>query len=253
MKLIAPLFYLLWKLYFGLMFILSTVAFYPIIFPFLFSERGKKMSFKLFVAWSWTVRIFGFYGVKKVTNHPLPEGPYIIAANHSSYLDIFLLPSIIPTHPFLYLGKSEILSYPLIKTYFKRLNIPVYRNNAVKAARSLVRASKEVKKGWSLVIFPEGGIPNNENPKMIPFKDGAFQLAKSAKVPIVPVTFTNNSLLLAEPFKLFKSARPGISQVHIHAPIMENVISSLTVEELKAKCFDIINGPILIEHPEFKE
>ena len=253
MKWIAPLFYAIWKLYFGLMFILSTLLFYPIIVPFLWSEQGKKKSFKLFVAWSWTVRLFAFIRVKKVKNASIPQAPYIIVANHSSYLDIFLLPSIIPNHPFLYLGKSEILKYPLIKTYFKRLNIPVYRNNAIKAAKSLVYASKEVKKGWSLVIFPEGGIPDNNHPKMIPFKDGAFQLAKNAKVPIVPMTYTNNSVLLSEPFNLFRSARPGVCKVHIHETIEKETIASLTVEELKKRCFETINSPILQDHPEFKE
>lgn len=211
------------------------------------------MSFRLFVAWSWSVRVFGFYRVQKMENHKIPEGPYIIIANHSSYLDIFLMPSIVSNQPFLFLGKSEILSYPLIKTYFKRLNIPVHRNNAIKAARSLVAASKEVRKGWSLVIFPEGGIPDDNNPKMIPFKDGAFQLAKSINVPIVPITYVNNFKLFSDPTNLFESARPGVSKVYIHESISKEEVESLTQFQLKEKCFNIINAPILAEHPEFKE
>lgn len=240
---------LLWKLYFTICFVISIVVFYPIILPFLFSEKGKKNSFKLFVAWSWSVRIFGFYPVKRMTNHDLPEGPYIIVANHTSYLDIFLLPSILPDNAFLFLGKSEILKYPLIKTYFKRLNIPVYREGGIKAAKSLIKASKEVKKGWSLVIFPEGKIPKNEHPKMIPFMDGAFQLAKSAKVPIVPLTFINNYRRFSDPEEMNGLAGPGFCKVFIHPFIDVEEINSLTKEELNKKCFDVVNAPIKERFP----
>ncbi len=243
MKLLKNIASLLWKMYFGICFVISAIFFYPIILPFLFSEQGKKKSFKLFVAWSWTVRIFAFIRVKKIVDAELPKEPFIITANHTSYLDIFLLPSILPTQRFLYLGKSEILHYPLLKTYFKRLNIPVYRNNAIKSARSFIRARKEMEKGWSLMIFPEGEIPEVEHPKMVPFKDGAFQLAKNAKVPIVPLTFMNNFELFGEPEVFFSKARPGTSYVYIHPFISKEQVMSLSKEELNKQCFDIIASP----------
>ena len=250
MRIVRILFSLLWKVYFGIFFLISTLIFYPIILPFLFSEKGKKKSFKLFVAWSWCVRFFGMYPVTKIVNSSLPEGPFIIVANHASYLDIFLLPSILSKDAFLFLGKSEILKYPLIKTYFKRLNIPVYRGGGIKAAKSLIRAAKEIKNGWSLVIFPEGEIPEIEHPKMVPFLDGAFQLAKSAKVPIVPITFLNNYKRFSDPEEIFGPAGPGICKVYIHPFISQKEVIDLSKEELNEKCFDIVNGPILEKFPE---
>ena len=247
MKFVKNVLSLLWKIYFGIYFLISAIFFYPIIFPFLFSEKGKNASFKLFVIWSWVVRILGFYRVKRLTNADLPNEPFIIVANHTSYLDIFLLPSILPKQRFLFLGKSEILQYPLLKTYFKRLNIAVYRDNPMKSARSFIRARKEMKKGWSLMIFPEGGIPDTDHPQMIPFKDGAFQLAKSAKVPIVPITFMNNYELLGEPESFFSNARPGKSLVHIHPFISKEKVVEMSKEELNSLCFDIISSPFLRE------
>jgi 1-acyl-sn-glycerol-3-phosphate acyltransferase len=79
--------------------------------------------------------------------------------------------SIFPKHPFLFLGKDEILTYPIIKTYFKGLNIPVYRKDKRKAAISFIQAKKAVRDGWSIVIFPEGGIPDENKPALIPFKN----------------------------------------------------------------------------------
>jgi len=253
MEYIRGMFSLLWKLYVGLIFVLTAIIFYPIIVPFLFRESSKKKAFRIFVAWSWTVRIFCFYHVKLVTNHPLPKGPYIIVGNHASYLDIFLIYSIINKSPFIFLGKTEILSYPLIKTYFKRLNIPVDRSSSIKSARSLVAAAKCLKNGWSLMIFPEGGIPDENNPKMVPFKEGAFQLAKNSKVPIVPVTFINNYRLLSDPSNIFGPAHPGISKIHVHPYFSVEEIQEMSQKEISDACFDIINAPILEEFPHFKE
>lgn len=250
---VLGVFSLLWKLYVAVIFTILAVIHLPIIYPLLFSLKNKKRAFKLFVVWSWGMRIFCFYPVKRVLNSELPEGPYIIAANHISYLDIFLLYSILPKHGFLFLGKGELLRYPIIRQYFKRLNIPVDRGSNIKSARSLVRAAQEVKNGWSLVIFPEGRIPDENNPKQIGYKSGAFLLAKNLKIPILPLTYTNNHKLFSDPSSLLGLARPGISRVHIHPYISVEVIEGMEKNELKKHCFDIINGPILEEYPEFRE
>ena len=132
------------------------------------------------------------------------------------------------------------------------MNIPVFRDNRMKAAKSLIQASREAKNGWSIVIFPEGGIPDDGNPKMIEFKQGAFQLAKNLKIPIVPISFTNNHKLFSDPSNILGPARPGISHVHIHEAISPEEIVAMTQQELSQKCFDIINAPILEAHPELK-
>ncbi len=253
MKYIRGILSLLWKLYIGLIFVVTAIIFYPIIVPFLFSENSKRIAFRLFVAWSWTVRVCCFYFVRHLSKNDLPQGPYIIVANHASYLDIFLIYSIVPKEAFIFLGKIEILSYPLIKTYFKRFNIPVDRGSLIKSARSLIVAGNKVKEGWSLMIFPEGGIPDENNPKMVPFKEGAFQLAKSLKVPIVPITFMNNYRLLSDPSDILGPASPGTIKVHIHPYFSKEEVENMTQKELSLACFNRINAPILKEFPQFKE
>ncbi len=253
MKLIGGILSLLWKMYVGVIFTLTAVLYYPLIVPFLLKESSKKNAFRFFVAWSWTVRIFCVYFVVRKSKHEMPNGSFIIIANHTSYLDIFLMYSLFPKEPFVFLGKTEILKYPLIKTYFKHFNIPVDRSNSIKSARALVKASKKVKEGWSLVIFPEGGIPDEGCPKMIPFKEGAFQLAKNMKVPILPITFMNNYRLFSDPTNILGPAHPGVSQVHIHPYISVEEIEKMSQRELSDYCFAIINAPILEKFPQFKE
>ena len=241
---IVGVFGLIWKLYLFVVLATTTLFMHPIIWLFLFSEKGRKKAFKLFVIWSWTFRLLGFYQVKKLQEKALPKGPFILVGNHISYLDIFLLYSIFPSHPFLFLGKSEILSYPFFRTYFKALNIPVYRNDKIKSGRSIVQTYRKIEKGWSIVIFPEGGIPSENNPHMIPFKEGAFQIAKRAGLPIVPITFINNHKLFSDPTNLLGPASPGVSKVHIHSYITKEEVSGLSINALKNKCFDIINAPL---------
>lgn len=251
MKLLKGIASFLWKIYVGCVFVIFALGLYPLFLIVLSNPNWKKYSFKLFVVWSWCMRIFCGYFVLKVKKTPLPDGPYIIVANHSSYLDIFLMYSILPKHPFLFLGKDEILTYPILKTYFKGLNIPVYRKDKRKAAVSFIQAKKAVRDGWSIVIFPEGGIPDDQNPKMIPFKKGAFKLAKQLNIPIVPVTFTNHYKLFSDPLDFYGTARPGISDVYIHEALSIETIQEMSENEILEHCFHTINTPILNEHPEF--
>lgn len=253
MRIIQGVFGLIWKLYIAVVFIITALIMYPIILPFLNTDKNKKKAFKLFVFWSWMVRIFTLYFVKFEKKSAIPKGPMLIVANHTSYLDIFLMYSILPDNEFLFLGKSEILKYPLIKTYFKKLNIPVYRDNKRKAAKSVVQALVEVSKGWSIFIFPEGGIPDVVHPKMVPFKRGAFLIARQSQVPILPMTFLNNYKLFSDPEQILGPARPGVSRVQIHDFISVDTINEMSDDELSQHCFNIMNEPILKEHPELFE
>ena len=252
LKVFAGIIGLVWKLYILIVFTLTALLFYPLITPLLTTTKNKKRAAKLFVWWSRVFRVLTFYPIKRVANAKLPDGPFIIVANHASYLDIFLMPSLFSRTPILFLGKAELLSYPLIKTYFENLHIPVFRGNRLKAAKSVVKAKNEIKEGWSIVIFPEGGIHDGPKPDLAPFKRGAFQIAKSAGVPIVPVTFLNNFQLFSDPTEILGLAGPGISKVIIHPFINVDEINEMEVEELRERCFTIINNSLIERYPHLK-
>lgn len=252
-KLVVGILGLIWKLYIGVVFVITAIIYYPLIVPFLYKESNKRIAFKLFISWSQVFQLLCFYFKHVEWKERIPDGPYIIIANHASYLDIFVMPSLFPDHEFLFLGKSELLKYPLIKTYFKKLNIPIYRGDDRRSARALISAMKAVKKGWSLVIFPEGGIPDNDNPKMIPFKPGAFKIAQNTGVPIIPVTFLNNHTLFSDPTNILGQARPGISKVIVHKPIYAHDYEHMGLEELSEYCHQIINAPLLERYPHLND
>jgi 1-acyl-sn-glycerol-3-phosphate acyltransferase len=245
MKAVTGVLGLIYKLYIGILFTCTLLVFYLPILVCLSKESWKKRSFPFFVAWSYIVRILGLIWVHRCSRATLPEGPYMIIANHASYFDIFLMYSILPKHRFLFLGKSEILSYPLIKTFFKRLNIPVYRNDRMKAGKAFVQARREIVNGWSLVVFPEGGIPDI-TPQMLPFKIGAFKLAKGAGIPIVPLTFVDNWHLFSDPGDVLGPAHPGVSRVYVHPVITSAEVSASTEEELLERTYELIAAPLIV-------
>ena len=190
------------------------------------------------------MRMVCFYAIETEGEVGQQTSPFLICANHTSYLDIFFMYSILPKNKFVFMGKSEILSYPLVKTFFKRLNIPVFRNDRVKAARSFIQAKRTIDLGWSVVIFPEGGIPEKP-PQMIPLKDGAFKLAKAAEIGILPVTFANNYYLFSDPEYVFEGARPGLARIIFHPFVSKERVCDSAVIDLNNFVFNAINSPLL--------
>ena len=142
------------------------------------------------------------------------------------------------------MGKSEILSYPLVKTFFKKLNIPVHRNDRMKAAKSFIQAKNAIRDGWSIVIFPEGGIPDDNLPEMVEFKSGAFKLSKNAQIPIVPITFLDHYHMFSDPDQVLGYAHPGVSRIYMHDAISVEKQNELTEAELSDYVFAILAGPL---------
>jgi 1-acyl-sn-glycerol-3-phosphate acyltransferase len=249
MQKIVGVFGLIWKLYIALVFFIFALLFYPFFWVLQLRPSWRKYGFQIFILWSWLLRVFCIYPVRVKLKSPLPKAPFIIVSNHTSYLDIFLLPSILPKHPFAFLGKAEILKYPIVRTYFKALNIPVYRKDKSKAGQALGQAKKAMEGGWSIVIFPEGTIPEENIPQMYPFKNGAFRLAKNLNVPILPLTFTQNFHLFSDPTHILGPAHPGVVEVHIHPYISVEEIAACSSEEISDKCFELIEAPLKAAHP----
>lgn len=239
MRYILGTLFFIWKLYIGLVFIITLIIFYPILLPFLYIEKLKPYTYNINVMWSRSIRLLCFYAVETEDSESDIDEPVVLVANHTSYLDIFLLYSILPKKRLLFMGKSEILSYPLIKTFFKKLNIPVERGSSMQSAKAFIKARQEIRKGWSIVLFPEGGIFDNA-PKLNPFKNGAFQLAKASKCAIQPVTFQNNYRLFSDPESRLAPAMPGIVRVKIHPIISAEEVDKNDIEATKEKAFQLI-------------
>lgn len=163
--------------------------------------------------------------------------PVIYCPNHSSYFDIPILYYVLPPEV-CFLGKSELSQVPVFGPIFNRVHISVKRNSAKQGVESLKKASEMLKRGRSVVIFPEGTIKADIQPHLLPFKDGAFRLAILTQRPIVPVYMPYNHDFMPDDGRFYPHWRP--LQAHIGEPINpsdfknEESLKNATEEAIKA-------------------
>jgi 1-acyl-sn-glycerol-3-phosphate acyltransferase len=114
-----------------------------------------------------------------------PQNTYIFMPNHASFLDTVLALAYIPCN-FRNIIKEEVFSIPLLGLVLRRSGeIPIDRKNPWKALRSLRRSADLLKRGISIVVFPEG--TRSPNGEIQEFKPALFILAIRSRIPVVPV------------------------------------------------------------------
>jgi len=118
--------------------------------------------------------------VKKIKGaENLPKsGPYIIAVNHSSYLDFMLIIGALPQFLFFFI-KDNYYDSPLWNYFLTKMNQIRATNGAFK------KGLKLAKKKNILVIFPEG--TRTRNGFLGPGLDGVARISTAGKIPVIPV------------------------------------------------------------------
>lgn len=116
----------------------------------------------------------------------IPNVPCCYIGNHTSILDIpILIDSVGKCMGFV--AKKEMVKAPVLGYWMSKYNcVPLDRENAREAIKVIKKGSENIKKGYSMAIFPEG--TRSKNGELMEFKKGSLKLATMAKAPIVPVT-----------------------------------------------------------------
>lgn len=234
----------LWKIYVILCFIVFLFLFYPIYFVFLRKEKHFRKGFRLL--FYHTKILMVLTGIKvqlKNIEFIASNQPYVIVSNHTSYLDIIILYQTFKNY-FVFMGKEELSKVPIFNIFFKKMNITVNRKSNSSAKRAVERCASELKKGNSIVIFPEGTI-STKAPVMLPFKNGAFKLAIDYQIPIIPITFLDNYKRLEMAGIFSGKAGPGVARTIIHTPISTVGLTENDLVPLRDKVFEIINQSLL--------
>lgn len=142
------------------------------------------------IAWAnplWHFRVSG----ERITD---PRHPYVIVANHESFVDILLL-ACLPWE-MKWLSKAELFRLPVLGWEMRIAgDIPVRRGFGPSAIEAMARCKHVLQSlKVSVMIFPEGTRSRAGN--MLPFKDGAFRLAIEAGVPILPLAVSGTATAL---------------------------------------------------------
>lgn len=166
---------------------------------------------------------------------------YIFVSNHISYLDAATIPkafrqSIRP------LGKTEMGKVPIFGFIYSNAIVTVDRQNATNRAKSLLILKSLLKKGISVLVFPEGTFNKGTTP-LKDFYDGAFRLAIETQTPIKPV-------LLLDTFKRMPGENlflmsPGQSRILYLDEIKVEGFTSADINKLKQMVYDIMEKKLI--------
>lgn len=117
-------------------------------------------------------------------------GTYVVMSNHQSVFDILALVSTLPL-AWRFVAKRELTHIPFFGWGLVAAgHIVIDRGRNERAVASLKRAAERVRKGVSVIIFPEG--TRSETDDLRPFKSGGFHLAIQAGVPILPASISGS-------------------------------------------------------------
>ena len=146
--------------------------------------------------WRWIIWVTGF----RIRVHgAVPEsGPTLVVANHASYMDIFILGSLLRGS---FVSKSEVAGWPGVG-FVTKLGRTVFIERTRQGSdtqRNVVR--ERLEEGGILVVFPEG--TSNDGNRVLPFKSTLFSVAEqpvvgadgvSRPVMVQPVTVAYSGL-----------------------------------------------------------
>lgn len=159
---------------------------------------------------------------------------YVFVSNHTSIMDIMLMLILLPNHPLCFVGKKELVKIPIFGTIYKRICVMVDRSSARSRADVYRRCAEKMQGGFSIVIFPEGGVPDDTSIILDDFKDGAFILATKHNFSIAAFTF--GGLKEMFPFNN-KKGHPGRAKAYFNGIYEPNLsmteLKSVVYEEIK--------------------
>ncbi len=238
-KNIGHVFYRIW---FYIWVMLPILIFFPFLLATTLSEKTYPQFFWLARnLWATPVLyVMGCIPKIKYEQKLIKNKSYMLVANHTSMLDIMLMLRV-SKNPFVFVGKKELVKIPVFGFFYKRVSIMVDRESSQSRTAVYRRAQKRLNQGLSICIFPEGGVPD-EHVILDEFKNGAFKMAISHLIPVVPMTFYDCKKRFSF---TFLSGFPGPLRAKVHPFIETKNLNEEAKLNLKNKVRTIILNDLL--------
>lgn len=170
------------------------------------------------------------------------EQTYVVVINHVNAADMIATAygQRVPAKP---LVKKELTLIPFLGQLFSLMCLPMDRSSKEARHQSKLKLLSDLKQGISVLIFPEGTRNRTKEP-LIPFYDGAFELAIDAQVPILPVVLSNIRKINRVDTLL---VQPGTMEITHLTPIKTTGLSSNAIDSLKQQTFEVMKN-FLLQH-----
>ncbi len=196
--------------------VVSTMIVAPIVVFLGLFERDGKPGWKLAIRWMafnlWMSRVrVKVVGIENIE----PAKSYVFMSNHRSAADIVAIGCALWDYQIRFVAKHELLRVPFFGWGLRGLkNIIIDRSNRIQALRSYAVAGERMRRGISVVVFPEG--TRGEGASLLPFKKGGFVLAIETQTPIVPIAVVGTEIAMPKGSLRIESA---LVEVRIGKPI----------------------------------
>ena len=166
----------------------------------------------------------------------VPDGPVLFVSNHQGYADIPVFGAVITMKQIGFVAKDSLGKIPVFGEWIRDIrSVFIERDDARSSLKTMEEATDLLKKGFSLVIFPEG--TRSKGPKPGEFRKGSLRSAIKAGVPIVPVTLNGT-------YRVYETKGypvPGaVVDFHVHPPIETQGLSKPEANALPDKVEEII-------------
>jgi len=205
--------------------------------PFALFDPDRRWAHRLGVLWAalllkcnlaWQLRTVGREHLKKGRS-------YILVANHASLTDIVCLFSL--NHEFKWLAKRSLFQVPFLGWAMSVMRyIPLERGQYGSIRTSYGEALGWLKKGVSILIFPEG--TRSRTGEIGNFKSGAFKLALETGLPIVPIVLTGTQDVLSKGRTAV--GKSGVAYLSVLAPIPVNGFDPKDEVKLRKQVEDVM-------------
>lgn len=155
-------------------------------FPFI-PQQSKDIHIK-----NWSRKLLEIFGFQlKVKNSEiLPSKPFLLVANHISWMDIHAINSFSPIR---FVAKSEVEEWPIFGWMAKQLGTIFIKRNNARHARQIAGDIALVLNAQSVCIFPEGTSTDGE--AVLPFKPNLFEAAIIANAPVYSLAISYKSAI----------------------------------------------------------
>jgi len=195
--------------------LISTLVIGSLIIILCFLGLANFASSVLAAFWARLNASVSLVNVEVYGKEHLEEGrSYVLAANHMSLIDIYVLYGFSGLS-LKWVMKKELRKVPVLGLACELMgHIFVDRSSTEKALNSIHAARERIKDGMCVVFFPEG--TRSRTTELRSFKKGAFMMAQDLGASVVPVSISNTHRIVPSDTLDW---RPGTVTLTFHQPI----------------------------------